>query len=175
MVAGWGPLVIPATGQVIINTNTNATSTITGALRVVGGAGIQRDLFVGGTLYVNGAAFTGTQAVSDQEFTAIAAQTTFTVSGGYTVGQIDVFANGVLMNSADYTATNGTTVVFGSGRKVNDLVRVKKYITFSVADTVPASGGTITGDLNVTGTLSQAGSAVATRAFSVALGLALGE
>jgi acetyltransferase-like isoleucine patch superfamily enzyme len=174
VVAGWGPIVIPATGQVIINTNTNATSTITGALRVVGGAGIQRDLFVGGTLYVNGAAFTGTQAVSYQEFTAIAAQTTFTVSGGYTVGQIDVFANGVLMNSADYTATNGTTVVFGSGRKVNDLVRVKKYITFSVADTVPASGGTITGNLNVTGTLSEAGSAVATRAFSVAMGIALG-
>ena len=40
-------------GQVAITTTTNATSTITGALIVAGGAGIGRDLYVGGTIYGN--------------------------------------------------------------------------------------------------------------------------
>lgn len=38
-------------GQVWLTSGTNATSTITGALRVDGGAGIAKDLYVGGTIY----------------------------------------------------------------------------------------------------------------------------
>lgn len=38
-------------GQIWLATGTNATSTITGALRVDGGAGIGKDLYVGGTIY----------------------------------------------------------------------------------------------------------------------------
>ena len=41
------------------------------------------------------------------EFTATAGQTTFTPPS-YTVGFIQVFRNGVLLGSADYTATNGS-------------------------------------------------------------------
>lgn len=41
-----------------------------------------------------------------------ASQSTFTVPGGYVIGQIDVFLNGFhLTNSIDYLATNSTTVV----------------------------------------------------------------
>ena len=40
-------------------------------------------------------------------------KTTFTVSGGYTLNQIDVYLNGLkLLSGTDFTATNGSTVVF---------------------------------------------------------------
>ena len=53
-------------GQLIANSSTNATSTTTGALVVTGGAGIQKDLHVGGVIYgtfngtVSGVATTAT-------------------------------------------------------------------------------------------------------------------
>ena len=62
-------------------------------------------------------------------FTATAAQTTFTVSGGYTVGLIDVFINGVKLAAADFTATNGTTVVLGTGTSVGNIVEIVKYVS----------------------------------------------
>jgi hypothetical protein len=61
---------------------------------------------------------------SIQEFTATASQTTFAISGGYTVGQIQVYANGVQLNSADYTATDGANVVVSAPRRANDIIRV---------------------------------------------------
>jgi hypothetical protein len=49
-------------------------------------------------------------------FTATASQTTFTTSVSYTSGNIQVFANGVLMvNGSDVTVTSGTQVVFATG------------------------------------------------------------
>ena len=62
-------------------------------------------------------------------FTATAAQTTFTVSGGYTVGLVDVFINGVKLAAADFTATNGTTVVLGTGTGVGNIVEIVKYVS----------------------------------------------
>ena len=58
-------------------------------------------------------------------FTATANQTTFTVN--YTVGNILVFMNGAKLNSADFTATNGTSVVLASGATVGDIVEVVEY------------------------------------------------
>ena len=58
-------------------------------------------------------------------FTATANQTTFTVN--YTVGNILVFMNGAKLNSADFTATNGTSVVLASGANVGDIVEVVEY------------------------------------------------
>ena len=48
--AGWGPYVIPSSGVVVINTNSVSTSALTGALRVMGGVGIQGDLWVSGNI-----------------------------------------------------------------------------------------------------------------------------
>jgi hypothetical protein len=66
---------------------------------------------------------TGT-AGAIQEFTATAAQTTFTVLGGYNVGSVMVFVNGIQMNDADYTAANGSTVVLTEPRVAGDTVRI---------------------------------------------------
>ena len=55
------------------------------------------------------------------EVTATSGQTTFNITGGYIVGYVDVFLNGVLLtNVEDYTATNGTTVVLLVGATTGD-------------------------------------------------------
>ena len=50
----------------------------------------------------------------------------------YTVGQIDVFVNGVRMAPVDITATNGTSVVFGSALANGDTVDIVTYTAFDV-------------------------------------------
>lgn len=66
-------------------------------------------------------------------FTATASQTTFSVS--YTVGLVEVFLNGVKLSSADFTATNGTSVVLASGAASGDLVDIVSYAPATVANT----------------------------------------
>lgn len=90
-------------------------------------------------------------------FTATAGQTAFTVS--YTAGLVEVFLNGAKLSAADFTATNGTSVVLASGANVGDTVDVIAYGTVSVANTytqaqadalfVDVAGDTMTGDLTV--------------------------
>jgi len=89
-------------------------------------------------------------------FTATAGQTAFTVS--YTAGLVEVFLNGAKLSAADFTATNGTSVVLASGANVGDTVDVIAYGTVSVGNTytqaqanalfVDVAGDTMTGDLN---------------------------
>lgn len=63
-------------------------------------------------------------------FVATAGQTSFATKG-YTPGFVDVFLNGIHLDPADFTATNGTDVVLASGATVNDVVTV---VAFSVID-----------------------------------------
>lgn len=75
---------------------------------------------------------TQTSAASGSTYTrtsvaATAGQTTFSVT--YSVGYIEVFLNGVLLNSADYTASNGSTVVLASAAALNDVVEFIAYST----------------------------------------------
>jgi len=76
------------------------------------------------------------------EFTATASQTTFTPPS-YTAGFINVYRNGVRLGSADYTASNGTTVVLASGATVGDLVTTESYYVSSVLNAIPATAGAI--------------------------------
>ena len=75
-------------------------------------------------------------------YTATTQQTTFSGNDdssnslAYTAGQIDVFVNGVRQAAADYTATNGTSVVLGAGASVGDVVNINAFGTFSVADVI---------------------------------------
>lgn len=80
------------------------------------------------------------------EFTATASQTTFSVPS-YTVGFIDVYRNGVMLGSADYTATNGTTVVLASGATSGDLIEVISFQVSSVLNAVQTTGGTFSGNV----------------------------
>ena len=76
------------------------------------------------------------------EFTATAGQTTFTPPS-YNVGFINVYLNGVLLGSADYTATNGTTVVLTTGASVGNLVTVESFSISSVANAIPNAAGSV--------------------------------
>jgi hypothetical protein len=76
------------------------------------------------------------------EFTATAGQTTFSVPS-YTVGFIDVYRNGVLLGSADYTATNGTTVVLAVGATAGDLIETISFYVSSVLNAIPATTGSV--------------------------------
>jgi hypothetical protein len=64
-------------------------------------------------------------------YTATSGQTTFAAT--YDVGFLDVFQNGIkLITGTDYTATNGSSVVFVTGAALNDNVEIVAYKTFSV-------------------------------------------
>lgn len=112
---------VNATGQLDIKTLTTATSTSTGALRVRGGAGIAGDLYVGGNIYFNGTAIAPAKI---QEFTATQNQSVFTVTNGYTVGTVQVFANGIAFGSSDFTASDGSTISLTTSRNSGDIIRV---------------------------------------------------
>ena len=74
-------------------------------------------------------------------FTATAGQTTFNVT--YTVGTIDVFLNGSRLTDAEFTATNGTTVVLSTGASLNDIIDVAAYS--SALGIEVKNGGTLVG------------------------------
>lgn len=97
---------------------------------------------------------------------ATAGQTTFTVTGGYVAGKIQVFVNGILLYPTTsaaaptglyvtYTATNGTSITFSEGLKLNDEITVivnKSVGSITVSDitdltvsTDPASGSALDG------------------------------
>ena len=82
--------------------------------------------------------------ITDHEFTATASQTTFTISGGYNASNsdLDVFVNGIKIPAADYTATNGTTVVLGTACAVNDQVTVKVIKVTVLTSTVSQTSET---------------------------------
>lgn len=76
------------------------------------------------------------------EFTATAGQTSFSVPS-YTVGYIDVYRNGVMLGTADFTATTGTTVVLAVGATVGDLIRTESFYVSSVLNAIPATAGAV--------------------------------
>lgn len=76
------------------------------------------------------------------EFTATAGQTSFSVPS-YTVGYVDVYRNGVMLGTADFTASSGTTIVLASGATAGDLIRVESFYVSSVLNAIPATAGAV--------------------------------
>jgi hypothetical protein len=89
------------------------------------------------------------------EFTATAGQTTFSVPS-YTPGFIDVYRNGVLLGSADFTATSGTTVVLAAGATAGDLVETISFYVSSVLNAIPAVAGAVTNSYLLDGSVTPA-------------------
>ncbi len=82
--------------------------------------------------------------IDEQEFTATASQTTFTISGGYnaTSSDIEVYVNGIKIPTADFTATNGTSVVLGTACAVNDQVAIRVIKVVALASVVNTTSDT---------------------------------
>lgn len=68
-------------------------------------------------------------ATNTQDYTATAGQTTFTVSGGYTVGQLAVFYNGSKLASNEFTAIDGSTFTLATACQANDIVQAVVSVT----------------------------------------------
>ena len=67
------------------------------------------------------------ELVSWRSFSATAGQTSYTFTGGYTVGYTFVWVNGVMLSPADFTATNGSTITFTNALALNDEVQIVTY------------------------------------------------
>jgi len=81
-------------------------------------------------------------------FTATAGQTTFSMN--YVVGAIDVYRNGVkLVNTSDFTATNGTSIVLLNAATVGDTIEVISYPMITYSDAVKRTGDVMTGSLAI--------------------------
>lgn len=73
-----------------------------------------------------GGGTTGTaSAYTRTSYTATLGQTTF--SATYTVGYVEVFYNGVLLNTSDYTATNTTSIILSTAANLNDIIEIIAY------------------------------------------------
>ena len=96
-------------------------------------------------------------------FTASGSETSISaddngVSIGYTVNQLSLYLNGVkLVLGTDFTATNGSTITGLAALTAGDVVEVIALSTFSPADTVPATGGTFTGNVIMGANLTVSG------------------
>jgi hypothetical protein len=107
----------------------------------------------------------GTVGLSQYTYVATADQTTFTDSDhfgnvlNYAAGYVQVHRNGVLLvDSAQYTATSGTSIILSDAADSDDIIAISSYTNtrglFNVTDT--GSGISITGNLTATGTLTVA-------------------
>jgi len=96
-------------------------------------------------------------------FTASGGETSVTADDNgvlinYTVGQLSVYLNGVkLVLGTDFTATNGSTITGLSALTASDVMEVIALSTYSPADTVPATGGTFTGNVIMGANLTVSG------------------
>jgi hypothetical protein len=98
---------------------------------------------------------TNTAYRTQTEFTATAGQTVFSVPS-YTAGFIDVYRNGALLGSADFTATNGTTVVLTNAASSGDLVETVSFYVSSVLNAIPATAGAVNSTYLLDGSVTAA-------------------
>ena len=124
-----------ANGTVLTATNSSilpATS---------GGTGLSSPGTNGNVLTSNGSVWTSSPAAGSAytrtSFTATAGQTVFSVT--YAVGYLQVYVNGVLLATSDYTATNGTSFTLGVACAVNDIVEALVITTSVVGVTTGKS------------------------------------
>ena len=91
------------------------------------------------------------------KYTATASQTAFTGADAngailaFSGNDVDVYLNGVHLDSSDFTPSNGDTITLASGAAVNDELVIRAFRAFTVTDTVSkSSGGTFAGEITAT-------------------------
>ena len=113
----------------------------------------------------NNNTITGTQNSKRIVVEATPNQTISTVTGGYTIGQLDVYRNGVkLVDAEDYTARDGSSVTFINALSVSDDVEFVVFENFNVADALGNSGSQI-----LAGSLDASGIITATSGFNIGI------
>ena len=70
---------------------------------------------------------------------------------------VDVYLNGVLLDTADYNTNTANQVTLTSGATASDEVMIVVYDVFSLSDAMPKTGGTFTGAVTHTGAFTSVG------------------
>ena len=88
------------------------------------------------------------------KYVATASQTAFTGADNagailaFSGNDVDVYLNGVHLDTADFTPSNGDTITLASGAALNDELVIRAYRAFTVTDTVSkSSGGTFAAEI----------------------------
>ena len=97
----------------------------------------------------------GNRSVDQYMFTATAGQTVFTGNDDnsnqltFFDDNILVFLNGVFLEGygVDYTVSGGNTITLTASTLAGDELNVMAFKSFTIADAVPASGGSMVGNL----------------------------
>jgi hypothetical protein len=98
-----------------------------GGVNIVGNVVAGGNVTAAGNMVVSGSIYSGGGQLiptAIQEYIASAGQTTFNVTGGYTAGTVQVFANGIALGTADFTANTSPAVVLAQGRVNGDIIRI---------------------------------------------------
>lgn len=123
---------IGTNGYVLTSNGTTATwaAATGGVSQIVAGTNVTISPIGGtGVVTINASGSGGASAYTRTSFTATASQTVFTVT--YAVGYLQVYVNGVLLATSDYTATSGTDFTLGVACASGDIVEAL-VITTSV-------------------------------------------
>ena len=142
-----GNLLVILNGATLINgtdyTASNGTSVV-----LTDAATVDDELII----YAFAAFTASTQALTLFKYSATAGQTTFTGSDSasqtlaYTAGMIIVTLNGVVLDTSDYTASNGTSVVLDSAASASDELNIIAFTAFNSASVTTASADFSIGD-----------------------------
>ena len=81
----------------------------------------------------------GSAALDFQTYTATASQTTFAVA--YTAPFVNVYVNGVLLSAADYTATNGNSIILATACLAGDVVNLVGFTSLTIGYGLPTQTG----------------------------------
>ena len=84
----------------------------------------------------------------------------------YTVGWVSVFLNGVRLHDSDFTATTGNSITGLAALSQADVVIIEAQHTFSSDDSVPATGGTFSGNVTHSGTVTNSSTTTHTGAVT---------
>ena len=84
----------------------------------------------------------------------------------YTVGWVSVFLNGVRLHDSDFTATTGNSITGLAALSQADVVIIEAKHTFSSDDSVPATGGTFSGNGTHSGTVTNSSTTTHTGAVT---------
>lgn len=141
------------TGQWVVANNSSGAFAITAKTTAAGGAtavlpqGSAVVVYSDGTNVYFASSTSGQVSFTRTPFAPAAGTTALTVPTGYTVGNILIEKNGAVLESADFTATDGSTITLTNATIAGDKINVYAFKTFNVANAVQKSGDVMAGAL----------------------------